>query len=93
MIADEPTTALDVIVQDHILRELREIQSMLDMSMIYISHDIAVIAQVSDIVAVMYAGKIVELGECTEVFKNPIHPVHTAPCCRLFPVLRVKSRS
>ena len=49
IIADEPTTALDVIVQDHILRELREIQSMLDMSMIYISHDIAVIAEVSDV--------------------------------------------
>ena len=84
VIADEPTTALDVIVQDHILRELREIQSMLDMSMIYISHDIAVIAQVSDIVAVMYAGKIVELGECTEVFKNPIHP-YTRALLSAFP--------
>ena len=84
VIADEPTTALDVIVQDHILRELREIQSMLDMSMIYISHDIAVIAEVSDVVAVMYAGKIVELGECAEVFKNPIHP-YTQALLSAFP--------
>ncbi len=84
VIADEPTTALDVIVQDHILRELREIQSTLDMSMIYISHDIAVIAEVSDIVAVMYAGKIVEVGECAEVFKNPIHP-YTQALLSAFP--------
>ncbi len=74
IIADEPTTALDVIVQDHILREMKKVQRELDMSMIHISHDMAVIAEVSDIVGVTYAGKIVELGETVEVFKAPIHP-------------------
>ena len=78
IIADEPTTALDVIVQDKILRELQEIQSRLDMSMIYISHDMAVIAEVSDVMGVMYAGKIVEFGPTTEVFRNPIHPYSSA---------------
>ena len=73
IIADEPTTALDVIVQDRILREMRNIQAALDMSMIYISHDMAVIAEVSDVVGIMYAGKIVELGETAEVFKKS-HP-------------------
>ena len=74
IIADEPTTALDVIVQDKILREMRRIQKRLDMSMIYISHDMAVIAEVSDLMGVMYAGKLVELGETVEVFQRPIHP-------------------
>ncbi len=74
IIADEPTTALDVIVQDRILMQMREIQQRLHMSMIYISHDIAVIAEVSDVVAVMYAGKLVEMGETVEIFHRPIHP-------------------
>ena len=74
IIADEPTTALDVIVQDRILREMKEVQRKLDMSMIYISHDMAVIAEVSDVVGVMYAGKIVEFGPTSEVFDRPIHP-------------------
>jgi peptide/nickel transport system ATP-binding protein len=78
IIADEPTTALDVIVQDKILRELREIQTRMNMSMIYISHDMAVIAEVSDIMGVMYAGKIVEFGATTDVFANPIHPYASA---------------
>ncbi|MCH8309174.1 MAG: ABC transporter ATP-binding protein [Chloroflexi bacterium] len=78
IIADEPTTALDVIVQDKILRELQEIQSRLNMSMIYISHDMAVIAEVSDVMGVMYAGKIVEFGATTDVFRNPIHPYSAA---------------
>jgi peptide/nickel transport system ATP-binding protein len=74
IIADEPTTALDVIVQDHILKQLKQIQAELGMSIIYISHDIAVIAEVSDRMAVMYAGKIVELGPTEEVFARPKHP-------------------
>jgi peptide/nickel transport system ATP-binding protein len=78
IIADEPTTALDVIVQDKILRELREIRTRMNMSMIYISHDMAVIAEVSDIMGVMYAGKIVEFGSTTDVFANPIHPYASA---------------
>ncbi|WP_372589050.1 ABC transporter ATP-binding protein [Fervidobacterium pennivorans subsp. shakshaketiis] len=74
IIADEPTTALDVIVQDKILRELKKIQKELNMAMIYISHDIAVIAEVSDKIAVMYAGKFVEQADATTVFKRPMHP-------------------
>ena len=84
IIADEPTTALDVIVQDRILREMRSIQAKLSMSMIYISHDMAVIAEVSDVVGIMYAGKIVELGETAEVFKHPIHP-YTRALMAAFP--------
>ncbi len=74
IIADEPTTALDVIVQDQILQELKAIQHDLGMSIIYISHDIAVIAQVTDTIGVMYAGKMVELGPTAEVFARPRHP-------------------
>ncbi len=74
IIADEPTTALDVIVQDMILKELSKIQKKLNMSMIYISHDIAVIAEVAEKIAIMYAGKIVELSDAVTVFKNPAHP-------------------
>lgn len=74
IIADEPTTALDVIVQDRILKQLKEIQQRLDMSMIYISHDIAVIAEVSDRIGVMYAGRMAELANAGAIFKQPIHP-------------------
>ena len=74
IIADEPTTALDVIVQDQILRELKKIQQELGMSIIYISHDIAVIAEVTERMGVMYAGKLVELGSTVEVFHRPKHP-------------------
>ena len=74
IIADEPTTALDVIVQDQILKELKKIQDQLGMSLIYISHDIAVIAEVTDTIGVMYAGKLVEYGTTLEVFQRPRHP-------------------
>lgn len=74
IIADEPTTALDVLVQLNILKELKKIQQKRQMSIIYISHDVGVIAQVSDHVAVMYAGRIVEFGKTDEVFNNPQHP-------------------
>jgi peptide/nickel transport system ATP-binding protein len=74
IIADEPTTALDVIVQDQILRRLKRLQEELGMALIYISHDIAVIAEVTDHLAVMYAGSIVEYGTTTEVFAQPRHP-------------------
>ncbi len=71
IIADEPTTALDVIVQDQILKELKRIQAELGMSIIYISHDIAVIAEVTDSIGVMYAGKLVEYGTTLDVFSRP----------------------
>lgn len=74
VIADEPTTALDVIVQDQILQEIRTIQERLNISVIFISHDIAVVADVCHDIAVMYAGQIVEFGSREEVFNTPIHP-------------------
>jgi len=73
IIADEPTTALDVIVQDNLLRELQVLQDRIGLSMIYISHDIAVIAEVSDRIGVMYAGQLVELGPATAIFQAPVH--------------------
>ncbi|MCI0426074.1 MAG: ABC transporter ATP-binding protein [Actinobacteria bacterium] len=74
IIADEPTTALDVIVQEQILAELKKIQEQMGMSIIYISHDIAVIAEITDLLGVMYAGKLVEVGPTVEVFARPRHP-------------------
>ena len=74
IIADEPTTALDVIVQDALLKRIREIQEQLYMAMIYISHDIAVIAEVSDRVGVMYAGRMAEMASTEDIFHRPIHP-------------------
>ncbi|MBN1147135.1 MAG: ABC transporter ATP-binding protein [Anaerolineales bacterium] len=74
IIADEPTTALDVIVQDALLREMIELQKKLNMSMIYISHDVAVIAEVTERIGVMYAGRMAEFGTSEEIFKQPLHP-------------------
>ncbi len=73
VIADEPTTALDVVIQDQILKELKKVQDLLGLSLIYISHDIAVIAEMTDNMAVMYAGSIVELGPTRDVFSKPKH--------------------
>ena len=84
IIADEPTTALDVIVQDRILRELKDVQRELRMAMIYISHDIGVVAEVTDRVGVMYAGSLVELGDTDDVFGAPLHP-YTAALMSSFP--------
>ena len=74
IIADEPTTALDVVVQAQILKEIRRIQTELDVGILFISHDIAVVAEVCHHIAVMYAGQIVEQGTRTEVFDHPAHP-------------------
>ena len=73
IIADEPTTALDVVIQDQILNEIKKVQDLLGLSLIYISHDIAVIAEMTDKIAVMYAGSIVEMGPTKNVFTSPKH--------------------
>ena len=91
IIADEPTTALDVIVQDRILREIKKVQTELNMGMIYISHDMAVIAEVSDVVAVMYAGRIVEFGDAHTIFNDPIHP-YTRALMSAFPSVSGEKR-
>jgi peptide/nickel transport system ATP-binding protein len=74
IIADEPTTALDVITQDRILFEIRKLQEQLKMAMMIITHDVSVVAEVSDKIAVMYAGRIMEIGKTVQVFKNTAHP-------------------
>jgi len=74
LIADEPTTALDVTIQAQILKLLKELQQELGMATIFISHDMGVIANIADEVAVMYLGVIVESGSITAVIKNPLHP-------------------
>jgi peptide/nickel transport system ATP-binding protein len=74
VIADEPTTALDVTIQAEILDLLREMKAALNLSMLLITHDLGVIAETADRVAVMYAGRIVESGPVREIFRNPAHP-------------------
>ncbi|MEE8428826.1 MAG: ABC transporter ATP-binding protein [Gammaproteobacteria bacterium] len=74
LVLDEPTTGLDVTTQAHILELLRDIVSELGTAMMYISHDLGVIARVSDRVALMYAGEIVEDASAVEIFKSPAHP-------------------
>ncbi|WP_077623057.1 ABC transporter ATP-binding protein [Sediminibacillus massiliensis] len=74
LIADEPTTALDVTIQAQILELMKDIQKKTESSIIFITHDLGVVANVADRVAVMYAGKIVEIGTVDEIFYNPKHP-------------------
>jgi oligopeptide/dipeptide ABC transporter ATP-binding protein len=74
LIADEPTTALDVTVQARVLELLRELQRDLGLAILFITHDLGVIAEMCDRVAVMYAGQIVETAPVEEIFKSPQHP-------------------
>ena len=74
LIADEPTTALDVTIQAQILDLIKELQQKTGMSIIFITHDLGVIAELCDEVVVMYAGKIAESADVMELFKNPLHP-------------------
>ena len=74
LICDEPTTALDVTIQAKILELIKDIQKKLNISVIYITHDLGVVAKVADYVTVMYAGKIVEKGTINEIFYDPSHP-------------------
>jgi oligopeptide/dipeptide ABC transporter ATP-binding protein len=74
LLADEPTTALDVTVQGRILRLLGDLQRQLGMSVIFVTHDLAVAAQIADDVIVMYAGRIVETGTVREIVRSPSHP-------------------
>jgi peptide/nickel transport system ATP-binding protein/oligopeptide transport system ATP-binding protein len=78
LVADEPTTALDVIIQDQILALLLDLQRDAGMSLVLVSHDLSVIAQVCDRVAVMYAGQIVEIGAADEIIAAPRHPYTAA---------------
>ena len=87
LIADEPVTALDVIVQNQILGEFKKLRAQFNVAMIMITHDISVVAQTCDLIAVMYAGKIVELGSTREVIKHSTHP-YTMGLENAFPNLK-----
>jgi len=89
LIADEPTTALDVIVQAQIINLLKELKRKLGLSIIIISHDLSVISELADRLAIMYAGKIVELGPSDSVYSDPVHP-YTKALLNAIPRLRKK---
>jgi oligopeptide/dipeptide ABC transporter ATP-binding protein len=86
LIADEPTTALDVTIQAQILELLRRLRDQLAMAVVLITHDLGVIAQMCDDVAVMYAGEVVERGAVDAIFRNPQHP-YTEALLRSVPLL------
>jgi peptide/nickel transport system ATP-binding protein len=86
IIADEPTTALDVMVQAQVLRLLNDLQRELGLAMLFITHDLSVLVEVCDRLAIMYAGKIVEEGPSQEVFAHPAHP-YTEALAAAFPAI------
>ncbi|RLG52015.1 MAG: ABC transporter ATP-binding protein [Thermoproteota archaeon] len=84
LIADEPVTALDVVTQGKIIKLLKKLQRELNLAILFITHDLSVIAEVSDRVGIMYAGNLVEVGDVVRVFKEPLHP-YTAKLIGAFP--------
>ena len=89
LICDEPTTALDVTIQAQILKLIKELRQRLDLTCVYITHDLGVVANVADRIAVRYAGDIIELGMCEEIFYDPRHP-YTWALLSSLPQLGVK---
>lgn len=87
VIADEPATALDVITTAQILQLISQLRKTLNMSMILITHDLSIMAETADRIAIMYAGKIVETGSAHEIFKKPSHP-YTQGLIRSFPSIK-----
>lgn len=81
LIADEPTTALDVTIQVQILNLIKSLKDNLNTSVMFITHDLGVIAEMADEVAVMYLGKIVEYTTVDDIFENPMHPYTTGLIC------------
>jgi peptide/nickel transport system ATP-binding protein len=91
LIADEPTTALDVIVSSQVMDLIQELKNKLDLSMLLITHDISVIAQTCDELAIMYAGKLVEKTDVSRIFENPLHPYSDA-LIKAFPSIKGENR-
>ena len=89
LIADEPTTALDVTIQAQVLDLLRELREKFSLAMLFISHDLAVVSQVSDRIGVMYAGSLVEMGTSRDVFTHAAHP-YTRGLLASLPTLRTE---
>lgn len=92
LICDEPTTALDVTIQAQILNLIKQLKKKYELTTIYITHDLGVVANVADRIAVMYAGDIVEIGNCDEVFYDPKHP-YTWALLSSLPQLGVKGQA
>lgn len=97
LIADEPTTALDVTIQAEILTLLKDIQKKNGMAMLLITHDLGVVSEIADRVAVMFAGRIVETGSVEEVFRKPIHPytkllIESIPSLETPPQVKLKTK-
>ncbi len=92
LIADEPTTALDVTIQAQILELLAELRVKFGLTMLFISHDLAVISEIADRVAVMYAGNLVELGSKHDIFHSPAHP-YTRGLLNAVPTLKTDRQS
>lgn len=92
LIADEPTTALDVTIQAQILELMKDIQRKTGMSIVFITHNLGVVAEICDRVSVMYAGQIVEQGTVNEIFYNPSHP-YTIGLLRSMPQIDEKERA
>ncbi len=86
MIMDEPTTALDVVVQREILAKITELREEFGFSILFITHDMSLLVEISDRIAIMYAGEIVEMAESRELFENPLHP-YTQGLMASFPAL------
>jgi len=91
IIADEPTTALDVIVATQIMKVMTELQKTLNLSLILVTHDLSMISEICDKVAIMYAGKIAEYGDVITVYKSPLHP-YTEKLIKAFPSITGKKR-
>lgn len=91
IIADEPTTALDVIVEAQILQLLRDLKGKYSLSLVLITHNMGVVAEMADKVAVMYAGRIAEIGPTMSMFENPKHP-YTQALLRSIPNLLMEDR-
>lgn len=91
VIADEPTTALDVIVQKQLMDLLRRLKAELDLSLLVISHDISVLAELCDYLYIMYAGRIIEWGDINEIFSNPMHH-YTHGLISTFPTVEDEER-
>jgi len=91
LVADEPTTALDVVVQKQFLRLIRKLTNELDLSVLIISHDVSILGEVSDRLAIMYAGKLVELGPKDKVTWNPRHP-YTQALLESIPALALQGQ-
>ena len=87
IIGDEPTTALDVMIQAQILELLEKLRRELNMGMILITHDLSILGETCDRIAVMYAGKIMEIGTVRDIFENPVHP-YTKKLIACFPDVR-----